>query len=238
MEHFKFIYIYISNVLNNFNNISIIFRILLSITVGTIIGLDRETKKHSAGVRTHAFVCLGANLTILLGLFLYYEYDKTIDISRIGAQVISGIGFLGVGTIITSQNKFVRGLTTASSLWTTATIGLCIGAGFYFGAIFGTIIAVFLLKYLERMDIVLRKKVHIRNIYIECNDIEAIELIENILKLKGLYMFSFDTKAPKVPENIIGIDISINSDLEHSTNDIINEIRTLKQVAFVHRIYL
>lgn len=238
MDEFKFYLVYFFQQLKDFNYFSIIVRILLSILIGTIIGLDRETKKHSAGVRTHSFVCLGATLTMLLGLFLYYNYSNSVDISRIGAQVISGIGFLGVGTIIISPNKTVRGLTTAASLWTTATIGLCIGSGFYFGAIFGCIVAVFLLKYLDRLDIILKKKTDIRFYYVECREVSAIEKIENLISKEDLYMFSFNTEPPKSKENKIGIRISIDTDFNHSMKDLITKIKDLEEVSFMHRIYI
>lgn len=114
--------------------------VLLACILGGLIGLERESLKRPAGFRTHILVCVGATLAMQTNLYLMALYiDKIpIDPSRIAAQVVSGIGFLGAGTII-KEGATVKGLTTAATLWTVACIGLAIGAGFYWGAVISTI---------------------------------------------------------------------------------------------------
>lgn len=127
------------NMLSDFNAVSIIFRIGLAMFVGSIIGSERGRHGRAAGVRTHTLVCLGSALTVIVGLYSVINLGMAGDPMRISAQVISGIGFLGAGTIMTRNHYQITGLTTAAGLWTTASIGLAIGVGFYLGALIGFI---------------------------------------------------------------------------------------------------
>ncbi len=133
--------------------IDIILRPLLALIMGGIIGAERQLHRKAAGLRTHILVCVGSTLMMLVSIFIYYTFkDETnIDPGRIAGQVISGIGFLGAGTIIVSRGS-VRGLTTAATLWITAAVGLAIGCGFYLGAMITTIIIVLSLICLETFE--------------------------------------------------------------------------------------
>ena len=110
-------------------------RMILAFVCGGLVGIEREYKRRPAGFRTHILVCMGAAMTTLTGQYLYLELNYQTDISRIGAQVIAGIGFIGAGTIIVSKRQRIKGLTTAAGLWATAIVGLSLGAGFYEGGI-------------------------------------------------------------------------------------------------------
>lgn len=113
---------------------SVVLRVGLSIVCGGVLGIERGKANQSAGMRTYVLVCLGATLVMLTGQYMYYEF-ATGDPARLGAQVVSGIGFLGAGSIIVEGHTKIRGLTTAAGLWTSACIGLAIGIGFYFGGL-------------------------------------------------------------------------------------------------------
>ena len=113
---------------------AIAVRVVLSVLVGGVIGIERERKNQPAGLRTYILVCLGACLVMMTNQYICSMF-QTGDPSRLGAQVISGIGFLGAGTILVTRNHQVRGLTTAAGLWTSACIGIAIGIGFYEGAL-------------------------------------------------------------------------------------------------------
>lgn len=131
--------------LNELNTITIIFRMLLAILIGGIIGTERDMKNRAAGMRTHMLVCMGAAIVMMTNEYIYILYDNpNIDITRMGAQVVSGIGFIGAGTILVTSDNRIKGLTTAAGLWAAAALGLAIGIGFYEIAIIGgiTIIAV------------------------------------------------------------------------------------------------
>ncbi len=118
----------------------IIIRLLLAVVLGGVVGLEREAAKRAAGLRTHTLVSLGSALIMMTNIHLFEVYAgrANIDVTRMAAQVVSGIGFLGAGTIIRSGNN-VRGLTTAASLWVVAAVGMAVGCGFYKAAIFSTV---------------------------------------------------------------------------------------------------
>jgi putative Mg2+ transporter-C (MgtC) family protein len=130
-------------------------RIALAFVLGAAIGLERERQPRPAGLRTHTLVSVGSALIILVSTYGFEDVIGTsgvvLDPSRVAAQVVSGIGFIGAGTII-SQTDRVRGLTTAASLWSVAAIGLAAGAGLYIPAIATTVIVLIVLvpfKYVE-----------------------------------------------------------------------------------------
>ena len=109
-------------------NMELLVRLALGCLLGGLIGIEREKNRHPAGFRTHILVCVGATLIMLCNIYIFEEYKSyaNIDPARLGAQVISGIGFLGAGTIL-KEGVTVKGLTTAASLWSVAGIGLAVG---------------------------------------------------------------------------------------------------------------
>ena len=124
--------------LRSITPLSTCVRLLLSLLCGGIVGIERSYKNRPAGFRTHMLVCEGSTMASMIGLYLYLNLQLPTDLSRMGAQVIAGLGFIGAGTIIVTKKKSIKGLTTAAGLWTTGIIGLAIGAGFYEGAIIAT----------------------------------------------------------------------------------------------------
>ncbi|WP_010528956.1 MgtC/SapB family protein [Lentibacillus jeotgali] len=145
---------------DNFN--IIMLRILIALILSGVIGFERELKNHSAGFRTHILVGVGACLMMLLSLYgfetLIDAYDNIrFDPTRIPSYVISGIGFLGAGTIIVN-GMTIRGLTTAASIWTVAGLGLVVGAGMYGAAVFTTFIILLSLIFLNNFEKLFRKE--------------------------------------------------------------------------------
>lgn len=134
-------------------NLEIAARLLLSCILGGLVGIERERNKRPAGFRTHILVCIGSVIVMLSNLYIFdkYRYVANIDPARLGAQVISGIGFLGAGTIL-KEGVTVKGLTTAASLWAVACIGLAIGLGFYFGAVAATVFVLITLVVFSRFE--------------------------------------------------------------------------------------
>jgi putative Mg2+ transporter-C (MgtC) family protein len=137
------------------NDAEIIIRLGLSLILGGIIGLERQIRLSTAGLRTHILVSLGSCLIMLTSLYIFdiYKNEANLDPARIAAGVITGIGFLGAGTIIRDREG-IKGLTTAASLWVVAGIGLATGCGFYKATLFTTILALitlFFLRYVERI---------------------------------------------------------------------------------------
>lgn len=118
---------------------SAVARILTACACGALIGLERSSKNRPAGFRTHMLVCIGAASASLTGHYIYLNMGLLSDMTRIGAQVITGLGFIGAGTILVTKKGSVKGLTTAAGLWASGVAGLAIGAGFYEGGILATI---------------------------------------------------------------------------------------------------
>lgn len=115
--------------------LSVVVRLLFAVIAGGLIGLEREYKRRPAGFRTHILICLGACMTTMTSQFLGIAMGIPVDLSRMGAQVVAGIGFIGAGTIIVTRQQRVKGLTTAAGLWACAILGLAIGAGFFESAV-------------------------------------------------------------------------------------------------------
>ncbi|MGN0156034.1 MAG: MgtC/SapB family protein [Lachnospiraceae bacterium] len=132
----------------DFNTTSILIRLFLSMIMGSLIGLERGSHGQPAGIRTFALVSLGAAMVTITGEYLVLYYH-TGDPARLAAQVISGIGFLGVGTIIVTGKNFVKGLTTAASLWTTACLGIMIGSGYIIGSLLVFVLIFFVMTFLS-----------------------------------------------------------------------------------------
>lgn len=143
----------IISTLKDLNAWSVTVRVLLSVLLGGIIGLERGHHGRAAGLRTHILVCLGASMATMVGIYSVSVLGLAGDPLRVGAQVVSGIGFLGAGTIMVRNKDQITGLTTAAGLWATACIGLAVGLGFYLASILAflaVIISVSILVHLER----------------------------------------------------------------------------------------
>jgi len=135
------------------SDFQIIMRLALSVVLSGLIGLERQVHRRTAGLRTHILVSLGSCLIMLTSLYIFDIYkDKVpLDPARIAAGVVTGIGFLGAGTII-REREGIKGLTTAASLWVVAGIGLAVGCGFYTASVFTSILALGVLLFLRRLE--------------------------------------------------------------------------------------
>jgi putative Mg2+ transporter-C (MgtC) family protein len=157
--------------------LAITVRMLLAAVCGGLIGVERELKRRPAGFRTHILICVGASMTILTNLYLYQIMHLYTDISRLGAQVITGISFIGAGTIIVTKRKRVKGLTTAAGLWTMAAVGLICGAGYLELAYFATAMVLLAELLLSKFEYRFVRKVEDVNLYVEYKRSACIEQI-------------------------------------------------------------
>ena len=130
---------------------SILLRTFLAMVLSGILGYEREKRHRPAGFRTYLVVCLGSTLAMMVGIYLTTIFDS-IDAGRIPAQVISGIGFLGAGTILVTRQNQVKGLTTAAGLWVVAIVGLCCGTAFYEGAVYATILVLVAEVFFSKLE--------------------------------------------------------------------------------------
>ena len=131
--------------------LAVALRIVIAMIVGGLIGLERGIKNRAAGLRTHMLVCVGACVIMLTNQYIFQMYGSG-DPVRMGAQVVSGIGFLGAGTIIVTRRNQIKGLTTAAGLWSAAGVGLALGVGFYEAAVVGTVAVFAVIALMQRMD--------------------------------------------------------------------------------------
>ena len=169
-------------------------RILAALIFGGIIGLEREMKNRPAGLRTYMLVCVGSCLIMMTNQYIF-QATATGDPTRMSAQVVSGIGFLGAGTIVVTQRNQIKGLTTAAGLWACAAVGLALGIGFYEAALIGGVAIYVVLTLLHRWDDRMRMKGRVFDIYFELskeyplgNFMRAVRAMD--LELSGIRMES------------------------------------------------
>lgn len=153
--------------------LSVALRIAVAIIVGGLIGLERGLKNRPAGLRTYMVVCLGSCLIMLTNQYIY-QVTGTGDPVRMAAQVVSGIGFLGAGTIIVTRRNQIKGLTTAAGLWAAAGVGLAVGIGFYEAALVGGLAIFTVMTLLQKMDNKMHRKTKTIEIYVELDKAYAL----------------------------------------------------------------
>jgi putative Mg2+ transporter-C (MgtC) family protein len=169
--------------LAEFNAVTVIIRILVAVLAGALVGLEREVHGRAAGLRTHMMVSLGAALTSLIGLYCVQKLGLSADPLRIGAQVISGIGFLGAGTILLRRGgSHITGLTTAAGVWTAAAIGLAVGIGFYEGALVTVLAVLLIFTLITRLEARLHRKRQRMAVYMEIDSVDAVRPMLGILR--------------------------------------------------------
>ena len=216
----------IFKLLSEFNAWSTVFRIFLAVVLGGLVGLERGHHGRAAGLRTHILVCLGAAMSAMVGIYSVSVLNLSGDPMRIGAQVVSGIGFLGVGTIIIRNRRQVTGLTTAAGLWATASMGLAIGVGYYIAALGGFLAVILTMELFIYLEKSVKGKVTY-SCYIELSDAEGVNTLYDEIK-------SFVSSADVIPAKSgmhahVGLEVVAESSSDYdavmekarSRNDII-----------------
>lgn len=178
--------------LGNLTFLSMVMRFLLATLAGAVVGYTRGKTQHAAGLRTHILVCIGAAGTVIMSEYLTCVRGISIDAARIPAQVVSGIGFLGAGSIIVTGRNHVTGLTTAAGLWASACMGLAAGSGFYACVIVMCVLIFLVLEILHKVD-----KHYIRNskqmyLYLETDKGIRVGMILSLLNENKVQVYSFD----------------------------------------------
>ena len=191
----------------------VIVRLFLAVLMGSLIGTERAKNGQSAGVRTHLLVCLGSALSALVSVYLYEVEGNAGDMTRISAQVISGIGFLGAGMIMIKHNNMIKGLTTAAGVWTTSIIGIALGYGFYSGAIVAFVLFLAAIIAFSKME---HSRISRVSAYVEIDDMRLAN--STISKMKELFGKNFTyriTSARSGNVEHLGIDIEIDKKLNY-----------------------
>lgn len=221
--------------LRSFNIWTVMIRLVLAALLGGIIGLERGRQRRAAGLRTHILVCIGSALTAMVGFYAKYELGiETSDPLRVSAQVISGIGFLGAGTIMLKGRFQIVGLTTAAGLWVTAAIGLSAGAGFYEGAIVAFVISVFTVMVLNKIERHINDHRSSFGVYVEIKQDEAVRKCLDELKEKYK---AHDIQVTVPRSGIVGnvgieVSIIISKKDKVTLEDVIKSINNYPSVVF------
>ena len=159
--------------------LAVVLLIFSAVLIGGLLGLERGLKNRAAGLRTYMLVCVGACVIMLTNQYIYQVFGSG-DPVRMGAQVVSGIGFLGAGTIIVTRRNQIKGLTTAAGLWAAAGVGLSLGVGFYEAAIVGTFAVFFVMTLLQKMDNKLHRRSRQLEAYIELSTISLGDFLRTM----------------------------------------------------------
>ena len=192
--------------------LSTVLRSLAAVVIGGLIGSERARHGRAAGMRTHILVCLGACMTSMTSMFVSDVLGNNGDVFRIPAQVVSGIGFLGAGMIILKNNNMITGLTTAAGVWTTATIGVALGYGYYVGAAAVTVLFLSTIVLFARFE---RKRKSAEVIYIEIDDLYKVNAVLSRLREVIPESFTYQIFAPKSEKNgNIGMNIVIDKRID------------------------
>ena len=189
--------------LRQLNIWSMMLRVLCAMAAGGLVGFERERKGRPAGFRTYMLVALGAALTIMLSQYLNLMFEGPwkemgdslgirTDVSRLGAQVINGVGFLGAGTINVTGRREVKGLTTAAGLWASACMGLAIGAGFYECMLISFLLIVMSMKFLPYIENLIMSKAVNMTVYIEVDNIENLGSVLGFLKREEVRIYEVE----------------------------------------------
>ncbi len=192
------------------NIVSVTFRLFLAVLFGGVIGLERGASKHPAGFRTHILVCVGAALAMLTNQYIYESMTNIADPSRMGAQVITGVGFLGVGTIMVTGAHKIKGLTTAAGLWASACIGLSLGIGFYSGAVIAGILVFIALTFLKRFESYFYDLSRVMDLYVELASLSALKEYQKFVRSQEIQIqSSYLNKTGAIGSGGIGFHMSV-----------------------------
>lgn len=211
---------------------SVILRVFVAAILSGIIGLERGMKNRPAGLRTYMLVCIGACIVMITNQYVFQVYQSG-DLVRMGAQVISGIGFLGAGTIIVTTHNRIKGLTTAAGLWTAACVGLAVGIGFYEVALVGAFVIVLILTLLHVWDTHMRKNAHSAEIYVE---LEPAVTMGEFLKSARAADVVFSNLNLQIELNVAGGGLAflatVKAKKRCNREELVNSVRILPGVRF------
>ena len=215
---------------------AVVIRIFVAIVIGGLIGMERGMKNRPAGLRTYMLVCAGSCLIMITNQYIY-QCTGAGDPMRLGAQVVSGIGFLGAGTIVVTRHNQIRGLTTAAGLWACAGVGLALGIGFYEAALSAGVGVYAILTFLRRLDSRVHRKIRIMELYVELqNTVRICTFLQNIraldLKLENI-QFEPDGGFESGTRGLL-MTVKTPKAMDHKT--LRDQIRTLEGVSHLEEL--
>ncbi len=218
-------------------NITIVVRLLLATAFGGIVGYERERREMPAGFRTYVLVCIGATLAMLTNEYAINHFGGNIDVTRMGAQVISGMGFLGAGTIIVTHNNHVRGLTTAAGLWTVGCIGLAVGMGAYLAAVVCTIIVFVTMSMLDKVDKKAQSTSKVIEIFVEFKRPSDIGIFLERMEKKSIHVYFLQIHrngSIEAEDTVAQMKLKYPEKKAH--HEMLEDIRSYEEVRYVREI--
>ena len=223
-------------ILRDVNTLSIIVRLSLAAICGGLIGYDRGRKRRPAGFRTLILVCIGSALVMITNQYIIEVLKYDTDPTRLGAQVISGIGFLGAGTILITGKQQVKGLTTAAGLWASACMGLAIGIGFYEGALMGCIFILGSMTLLHRFDAYVMSKTKLLELYVELVSVKSINKFFDFARNNNMEITNVEIIKTRSEEEMVGLFVTIKQKEKHDHMKVLTLFGTLDDVVIVEEI--
>ena len=215
---------------------SVALRLVLATAMGALVGMERAQKRYAAGIRTFALVCLGSALAMVTALFLAQMSGGDADVGRIPGQVLTGIGFLGAGTIIVTDRKQIRGLTTAAGLWVTSTMGLAIGAGFIFAAVLCVVLVLFTTWLMHSFSRYVESHTRTAELYIEI-DKEKVNLLLKYIREQDYLIKSMERrKEPVLVEGDIALRVEIDMLKKYYHAQLMDQIMGVDGVHYIEEI--
>ena len=198
--------------MDNLSIWDLLLRVGMAVLCGGVIGIERGRKRRPAGFRTYMLVCVGAAMTMILGTYLaemiatnwngvLVEGVDKVDVSRFGAQVINGIGFLGAGTIIVTGRQQIKGMTTAAGLWASACMGLAIGSGFFLASAICCGLIILTVVVFSKLEHVILSRSRNINLYVEFENIDDISGIIEKIKSRQVKIFDVEVTKAKYSES-------------------------------------
>ncbi|MBO4383064.1 MAG: MgtC/SapB family protein [Clostridia bacterium] len=216
---------------------SVALRLGLTFLCGALIGLEREFKRRPAGFRTHILICVGAAVTTLTGQYLFLTEGYFTDMARLGAQVIAGIGFIGAGTIIVTRRNRIKGLTTAAGLWTSAIVGLAIGAGFYEGGLLAALLVLVSELLFSRLEHFVVHRLPETNVYLEFRSRSVLETLFEELKAQNVRVRSLEVTRTNEKDGVNSSAIfTLRFQNDLTSEQILETIRGIDGVSMVEEL--
>lgn len=218
--------------LSNWTPQNVIIRIIVSVILGAVIGIDRGAKRRGGGARTTTTVCIGATLVMLMEQYLMQSFPDMADMTRMAAQVVSGVGFLGAGTILVAGRQ-IKGLTSAAGIWFSACVGLAVGIGFLDGAILVTVILIFVLHLIPGIERRIYAHSRYMTLHMEIEDTKLITFLFHKLKEDGCVIDTFDVNKPKAKRLPTVIEAVIHIPKKKNKDDYLMQLRDIPGVLSV-----
>lgn len=216
--------------------LAVALRIVLAVIVGGLLGLERGLKNRPAGLRTYMLVCTGACLVMLTNQYIYQVFG-TGDPTRMAAQVVSGIGFLGAGTIIVTRHSQIKGLTTAAGLWTSAGVGLALGIGFYEAAMIGGLAVFTVMTLLQRMDNKMHSSTKRLDVCLELDSrVSLADFLHQVRELTGLEISDVERENGTGETGTRCYTATLKSDKRRAHVEIMDLIREIPGVTWVEEL--